>query len=107
MNEVPDARFSDDRRYRYLLTRRVGSGTKSVMFLMLNPSTADEVRDDPTIRRCIGFANSWECGWLYVTNLSPLRATDPADVLEAGPEPDDVWDSNMKTSWRRPCAATP
>ena len=96
MIEVPGARFSDDRRYRYLLTRRVGTGKKRVMFLMLNPSTADEVRNDPTIARCIGFAKSWDCGWLYVTNLSPLRATDPADVLGAGPEPDDVWDTNMK-----------
>ena len=96
MIEVPGARFSDDRRYRYLLTRRVGTGKKRVMFLMLNPSTADEVRNDPTIARCIGFASSWDCGWLYVTNLSPLRATDPADVLRVGPEPDDVWDTNVE-----------
>ena len=66
------------------------------MFLMLNPSMADEVRSDPTIRRCISFAASWDCGWLNITNLSPLRATDPTNVLRAGPEPNDMWDTNVR-----------
>ena len=51
----PVAKFSEDRRYRYLLTRWVGFGSDAVMSVMLNPSTADESHDDPTIRRCINF----------------------------------------------------
>ena len=93
--ELPAAQFSPDRRYRYLLTRQVGFGDKRVLFVMLNPSTADEEKNDPTIRRCIGFANGWGYGWLDVTNLSPLRATDPKQLLAAGPEPWDVWNRNL------------
>ena len=93
----PAAVFSADGRYRYLLTRRTGFGGKVVNFIMLNPSTADAVKNDPTVRRCIGFANSWDCGWLHVTNLSPLRATHPRDLRNAGPEPEDVWDENLRT----------
>lgn len=50
--------------YRYCLWRRVGGSTSRVLFVMLNPSTADEVTDDPTIRRCAGFARRWGFGWL-------------------------------------------
>ena len=65
------------------------------MFVMLNPSTADEHRDDPTIRRCIGFAKGWGYRTLYVTNLSPLRATYPKELLAAGPEPESIWQENL------------
>ena len=95
----PLATFSPDRRYRYRLTRQVDMmfGDGEVSFIMLNPSTADETEDDPTIRRCISFARSWGYRWLSVTNLSPLRATDPQDLMAAGPEPDDVWETNVGT----------
>ena len=96
-NRLPVAKFSEDRRYRYLLTRRVGFGSDAVMFVMLNPSTADESHDDPTIRRCINFGKAWGYGWLYVCNLSPFRATDPKEMLGAGPEPDAVWEENLRT----------
>jgi len=48
---------------------------------MLNPSTADAVVDDPTIRRCMGFAQSWGYSRLVVRNLFPIRATNPKDLL--------------------------
>lgn len=50
---------------------------------MLNPSTADADRDDPTIRRCIGFAQAWQCGTLIVTNLFAYRATSPFSMKTA------------------------
>ena len=95
---VPGATLGPDRKYRYLLTRQLGFvGDGAVMFVMLNPSTADEHQDDPTVRRCISFGKRWGFGTLFVTNLSPLRATDPKQLIEAGPEPDDVWDQNTDT----------
>jgi hypothetical protein len=51
-----------------------------VNFVMLNPSTADASTDDPTIRRCLGFAKSWGFGGLVVTNLFAFRATDPKEL---------------------------
>lgn len=74
------AHFSRDRRYRYRLWRRWDPSLPIVAFCMLNPSTADESTDDPTIRRCIGFARSWGYGGLEVVNLFALRATDPREL---------------------------
>ena len=85
------AKFSLDRKYRYRLTRRVGLADNAVTLVMLNPSTADETQNDPTIRRCIDFANRWGFGWLHVVNLSPLRSPDPKELLAAGLESDAVW----------------
>jgi hypothetical protein len=80
--------------YRYLLTRRLGIGNRTAAFIMLNPSTADDERDDPTIRRCISFARRWGCARLVVANLFALRTTDPAAMRKArdpvGPE-NQIW----------------
>ena len=88
--------FSADRRYRYRLTRRIDGGRGAVMFVMLNPSKADEVDDDPTIRRCRGFTKRWGYGKLYVVNLSPFMATYPADLAAGLPEPSDVQERNFR-----------
>lgn len=90
--EDSSAALSDDGRYRYELTRVWGAGPPAT-FVMLNPSTADAQVDDPTIRRCIGFARSWGCGGLVVVNLYALRATNPAELWRAddpvGPDNDE------------------
>ncbi len=66
--------------YRWVLGRRWGEGP-FMHFTMLNPSVADAMDDDPTIRRCVGYALREECGGLVVTNLSSYRATDPKALL--------------------------
>lgn len=76
------ATLSACRTYRYALWRRWGRGDYA-MFIGLNPSTADETNDDPTIRRCIGFARAWGYGALCMANLFAYRATDPADMKKA------------------------
>lgn len=79
-------------RYRYCLERRWSNKTACV-FIMLNPSTADATEDDPTIRRCIGFARLWGFGGVVVANLYAYRATDPRELRKAddpiGPENDE------------------
>lgn len=78
--------------YRYTLWRKWAQGG-TAMFVGLNPSTADATLDDPTIRRCIGFARAWGYGSLCMLNLFAYRATQPADMLAqtdpVGPENDD------------------
>lgn len=77
------ATVSNDGLYRYDLTRVWGSGGDLALFVMLNPSTADHRRDDPTIRRCVNYAKSWDCQGLVVVNLFAYRATLPSDLRRA------------------------
>ncbi len=99
--------FSLCRRYRYTLWRYwwkdelfVNRATvRYAMFIGLNPSTADEVENDPTIRKCIGFAQRWGYDALCMTNLFAFRATDPRQ-MKACPKP--IGDDN--DHWLTACA---
>lgn len=88
------AEISECGRYRYWLRRSYlhGGNGQVVAFLMLNPSTADALQDDPTIRRCLAFTRAWGYSILSVRNLFALRATDPKELLTAedpiGPQND-------------------
>jgi len=90
------ALFSHDvvRRYRYVLWRHVAAGSRILLIVGLNPSTADEDVNDPTIRRCMGFAERWGYSRLLMVNLFAHRATKPKvlhDELDpVGPE-NDRW----------------
>lgn len=70
------ATMSRDRVFRYELHRRWSDGRRYVNFICLNPSTADENADDPTVRKCVKFARSWGYDALCITNLFTYRATD-------------------------------
>jgi hypothetical protein len=80
-------------KYRYDLTRTWDVEQPTVVFCMLNPSTADGDKDDPTIRRCVAYAKAWGYGRLVVVNLFAYRATDPDELKSApdqvGPENDE------------------
>lgn len=117
------ANFSPDGRYRYRLWREWrgthadnhwewltdqngkravdGAGyplgePKACVFIMLNPSTADDLEDDPTIRRCVGFARAWNYERLEVVNLFAHRATDPLELLIMHCKDDPVGPENQR-----------
>lgn len=103
--------ISEDGRYRYRLERKVqdcnGIGL-TVTFVMLNPSTADATQDDPTIRKCAGFARRWGFEKMVVVNLFAYRATEPRELVRArargvdviGPENSMHLESAMKEADR-------
>jgi hypothetical protein len=74
------ALLSECGTYRYRLSRQWTFGAFRLAWVMLNPSTADAEQDDPTIRRCMGFARAWGYGGIVVVNLFALRATDPREL---------------------------
>ena len=80
------AQFSRCRRWRYLLWRQWNPAAPVANFLMLNPSTADEVKLDPSCTRARLYAERWGFGALIVTNLFGWRATDP-DNMKAAKDP--------------------
>jgi hypothetical protein len=100
-----NAWLSQDRKYRYCLWRIWNVTKRGVCFCGLNPSTADERKNDPTIRRQIAYAKDWGFGSLYAVNLFAYRATDP-ELLRVTEDPvgpdNDLWIKNIS----RKCALT-
>jgi hypothetical protein len=84
--------FSPCRTWRYLLWRRWDREKPICAFIGLNPSTADETKDDPTVRRCVNYAKAWGYGALWMLNAYAFRATDPRVMKAAngaiGPQTD-------------------
>lgn len=103
------ALYSDCELYRYALTRVWDGAARRVLFVMLNPSTATEVQNDPTIERCERRARALGYGGMRIANIFAYRATDPK-VLKAasdpvGPENDAairdgvVWADDVIAAW--------
>ena len=99
--------------YRYRLWRYWHTEREPLIFIMLNPSTADAMQDDPTIRKCIGFAKRLGFGGIEVVNLFAYRATDPRDLRANGYQvgPDDfvaiqqrllAWANHIRNKSTRP-----
>lgn len=83
------AKFSACRAYRYTLWRRWEPGCDTrqmVAFIGLNPSTADEAANDPTVTRCINYAKRWGFGGMVMLNIFAYRATDPR-AMKLHPSP--------------------
>lgn len=79
-NLIKDAIISDCGKYRYALWRVWDVQAPKLMFIGLNPSTADDKLDDPTIRRCINFTKGFGYGGFYMLNLFAYRATEPKEM---------------------------
>ncbi len=79
--KLSGADFSPCRKYRYHLWRIWDEGKPHVMFIGLNPSTANEIKTDATISTVIRFAKSWGCGGVHMLNCFPLVSTDPAALI--------------------------
>ncbi|WP_322866948.1 DUF1643 domain-containing protein [Aquicoccus sp. G2-2] len=101
--------YSDCERYRYSLTRVWDDAGKRALFIMLNPSTATEVQNDPTVERCERRARALGFGAFRVTNIFAWRDTDPKKMRAAGdpvgPENDGViaqscpWADTIIAAW--------
>jgi hypothetical protein len=74
---MKDALITEDTVYRYWLSRIWNEDKPRIIFIMLNPSTADHMIDDPTIKRVIQFSMDWGYGGVYVVNLYAYRSTKP------------------------------
>lgn len=91
-------------KYRLELSRIWDSAEKNIrmiLFIMLNPSTADALVNDPTVRRCMNFAQSWGYGGLYIGNLFAYRSTDPAELIRLSRAGFDAVHENNDSHLRR------
>jgi hypothetical protein len=101
--------YSDCEHYRYLLTRVWDDTAPRALFVMLNPSTATEVQNDPTVERCERRARALGFGGFRVTNIFAWRETDPKKMRAAadpvGPENDGAiaescaWADRILAAW--------
>lgn len=92
MEEIREARFSDCGKHRIVLSRIWDKSKGVVMFIGLNPSTANAKDDDPTIRRVRQMAKSWGYGGVFMMNLFTYISTDPKQLnMEDGNVSDADW----------------
>ena len=88
------ATLSKCRKYRYVLWRVWDKSLPHIMFIGLNPSTANETQNDPTILKCIQYCKHWGYGGFYITNLFAYRSSSP-DILKKSKKPiglkNDYW----------------
>jgi Uncharacterized protein conserved in bacteria len=104
--EASTAVYSPCEKYRYHLSRSWGGGP-TVVFIGLNPSTATENVNDPTVTRCIGYAKRWGFGGFIMLNAYALRSTDPKGLWTvddpAGPECDEFLRGGISNASRIIC----
>lgn len=103
------AYISDDGLYRYWLRRKLREGPRILAVIGLNPSTADDLVDDPTIRKVVGFANIWGFDDVWMGNLHAYRSTNPKRLSQVddpvGPENREVlmdmvgWSEVVVAAW--------
>lgn len=94
--------LSADKRFRYKLWRWWDPTLPTCVFCLLNPSTADHQVDDPTVKRCVGFARRWGFGRVEVVNLFAWRATRPDDLPGVADPVGEINDSLILASAKDP-----
>ena len=94
------AEFSGDYKHRYALWRIWDESKPLVMFIGLNPSTANETTNDPTIRRVIGMAKQWGFGGVYMMNCFTYVSTDPNELVK---DKDLEWNNRRLLHIARRC----
>src|SRR4051812_17109287 len=100
------ALLSDDGLYRYRLWRIWEELAPVMVWVMLNPSTADADVDDPSIRKCVGFAKANGCGGIIVVNLFAWRATDPKELRAVADPVGPENDAHIRWAVKAPLLAT-
>lgn len=88
-----NAILSEDKEYRYMLSRTWNKNKKIIMFVWLNPSTADDKINDPTITRCINYTKEWWYWWFIMCNLFAYRSTNPNNMKKYK---NPIWKDNDK-----------
>ena len=76
-NILRNARFSNDKKHRYKLSRHWDLNKPQLLYIMLNPSIGNETIDDPTIRRLVSFTRKFDCGGFFVGNLFTYITPNP------------------------------
>jgi hypothetical protein len=76
------AKFNDDHTHRLILGRLWNESSSKIMFIGLNPSKADDVENDNTVRRLIKFSQNWGFGGFYIGNIYSYIATEPKDMIK-------------------------
>ena len=97
---VRSAQFSECRLYRYTLERVWDADLPTCVFILLNPSTATELIDDPTNRRGMGFARKWGCGTCVFVNLFAFRTPKPKE-MKAAENPAGILNDQWIRHWAR------
>lgn len=97
---------SSDGRYRYRLWRIWDDLAPMMVWVMLNPSTADADVDDPTLRKCIGFAREHRHGGVILVNLFAYRATNPKELPKVDDPVGPENDTHLQWAIRAPILAT-
>ena len=94
--EESGAEFSPDRKHRYMLSRTWNNELPKIAFVGLNPSTADEMQDDPTIRRVIRFARDWGYGGVYMLNLFSMVTPYPKELKAEYNQENKAWHEKIE-----------
>jgi hypothetical protein len=100
------ANVSECGRYRYRLWRLWDELAPVMVWVLLNPSTADAETDDPTLRKCVGFAKKHQYGGVILVNLFAYRASDPKELLKVSTPIGPENDSYIEAAIRAPVLAT-